>query len=89
MWKILRIDEADYGCEERMPGEPLMLLITLENEEGSVIRFEVAENWIEMQGLDVGDEWPEELEEVDKDDVKAASQAEWMEGYQRAIEEME
>ena len=55
MWTISRIDEADYGCEERLPGEPLMLLITLENEAEEVIQFEVAENWIEMQGLDEGD----------------------------------
>jgi hypothetical protein len=27
-----------------------------------VIQFEVAENWIEMQGLDEGDEWPEDLD---------------------------
>ena len=61
MWIIARIDEADYGCEERLPGEPLMLLITLEREDGAVIQFEVAENWIEMQGLNEGDEWPEEI----------------------------
>ena len=23
MWTIARIDEADYGCEERLPGELL------------------------------------------------------------------
>ena len=22
MWTIARIDDTDYGCEERMPGEP-------------------------------------------------------------------
>lgn len=22
MWTIKRIDEADFGCEERLPGEP-------------------------------------------------------------------
>lgn len=57
MWTIERIDEADFGCEERLPGEPFMLLITLESEDGAVISFEVAENW--------------------------------MEGYYRALEEME
>ena len=38
MWTIARIGEADYGCEERLPGEPLMLLITLESENGEVIQ---------------------------------------------------
>lgn len=89
MWTISRIDEADYGCEERLPGEPLMFLITLENENGEVIRFEAAENWIELQGLDEGDEWPEDIEEVDQDSEIAANQNEWMENYYRAIQEME
>ena len=30
MWTIKRIDEADFGCEERLPGEPLMVLVSLE-----------------------------------------------------------
>jgi hypothetical protein len=88
MWTITKIEEADYGCEERLPGEPRMLLITLESEDGAEVRFEAAENWVEMQGLDEGDEWPEDLGE-DSDDRMAAEQAEWMEGYYRAIQELE
>ena len=84
MWTITRIEEADYGCEERMPGEPLMVLVTLTNEFGEVIRFEAAENWIELQGLDEGDEWPEDIEGED-----SSRQDEWMENYYRAVEEME
>ncbi len=89
MWTISRIDEADYGCEERLPGEPLMLLITLENEAAEVIQFEVAENWIEMQGLDEGDEWPEDIEAEDEEAVNAETQSKWMENYYRALQEME
>lgn len=89
MWTISRIDEADYGCEERLPGEPLMLLITLENENGELIKFEVAENWIDMQGLDEGDEWPEDIEAENSDSKKAITQAEWMENYFQAIQEIE
>jgi hypothetical protein len=62
MWTIAKIEEADYGCEERLLGEPRMLLITLESEDGVAIQFEAAENWMEMQGLDEGDEWPEDLD---------------------------
>ena len=88
MWTIARIDEADYGCEERLPGEPLMLLITLENEVGEMVRFEVPENFIEMQGLDEGDEWPEDIDN-DADAVidRITRQSEWMDKYYRAIEE--
>ena len=89
MWTISRIDEADYGCEERLPGEPLMLLITLENEAKEVIQFEVAENWIEVQGLDEGDEWLEDIETEDEEAVNAENQARWMENYYRALQEME
>ena len=89
MWTISRIDEADYGCEERLPGEPLMLLITLENEAEEVIQFEVAENWIEVQGLDEGDEWPEDIDTEDPDSTKAKEQAEWMENYYNALQELE
>ena len=89
MWTISRIDEADYGCEERLPGEPLMLLITLENEAEEVIQFEVAENWIEMQGLDEGDEWPDDIETEDEEAVNAENQARWMENYYLALQEME
>ena len=71
MWTISRIDEADYGCEERLTEEPLMLLITLESEDGEVIQFEVAENWIEMQGLNEGDEWPEDIEAEDEEVIQA------------------
>ena len=33
MWTVSRIDECDFGCEERLPGEPLMVLVTLESDE--------------------------------------------------------
>lgn len=61
MWTIHRIDEVDYGCEERLPGKPLMALVTLENEIGEIISFEMPDNWLLMQGLNEGDEWPEEI----------------------------
>ena len=44
MWYVRKIEEADYGCEERMPGEPLMVLITLESDDGRECQFEVAED---------------------------------------------
>ena len=39
MWSVTRIDEADYGCEERMPGEPLLVLVTIESDDGRMCRF--------------------------------------------------
>lgn len=47
MWTVVRIDEADYGCEERMPGEPLMVLVKIKSDDGRECRFECAEDWME------------------------------------------
>ena len=52
MWTIKRIDEADFGCEERLPGEPLMVLVSLECDDGRMLQLEVADNWLTMQELD-------------------------------------
>lgn len=89
MWTIQRIDEVDYGCEERLPGEPLMALVTLESEIGELLSFEMPDNWLLMQGLNEGDEWPEEIEEMDADASNAREKAEWMEHYYRALQELE
>lgn len=59
MWKIKQIAEADFGCEERMPGEKLKCLVILENETGETRRLEVEDDWLTSQGLDEGSLWPE------------------------------
>lgn len=89
MWYVKSITEADYGCEERMPGEPVMALVTLESEDGRVSRFEVAEDWLVNQGIDEGDEWPEDIDEPDVVAEKANMMSEWMENYMEALEELE
>ena len=70
MWTIKRIDEADFGCEERLPGEPLMVLVSLESDDGRVIQFEAADNWLTVQELSEGDEWPEDIETPDAADER-------------------
>ena len=87
MWNVSRIEEADYGCEERMPGEPLMALVTLESDDGRECRFEVPEDWLEYQKIEEGDEWPEDLDEADKDAKKAEMMSAWMENYLDALSE--
>ena len=89
MWTIQQISEADYGCEERLPGEPLMVLVTLESDIGEILQFEMPDNWLLMQGLDEGDEWPEDIDAEDPDSTKAKEQAEWMENYYNALQELE
>ena len=89
MWTISRIDEDDYGCEERMPGEPLMVLVTIESDDGRQCRFQCPEDWITDQNLDDGDEWPEDVDELDLEAEHIDRQSDWMENYYRAVEEME
>ena len=33
-WKVKRIQEGDYGCEERSDEERNLVLVTLENDAG-------------------------------------------------------
>ena len=89
MWTIQQISEADYGCEERLPGEPLMVLVTLESDIGEILQFEMPDNWLLMQGLDEGDEWPEDIDAEAPDSAQAQKQAEWMENYYNALQELE
>ena len=51
MWKIKQIAEADFGCEERMPGEKLKCLVILEDESGNVRCLETEDEWLTEQGL--------------------------------------
>lgn len=85
MWIIKEILEADYGCEERMPGEPLLCLVVLENESGDTIELEVSDKWLTIQNLNEGDEWPEDLE-CQEEQINRQNQ--WMDGYMQALEEM-
>lgn len=89
MWTVKRIDEADYGCEERLPGEPLMVLVTIENEDGRVCQFECAENWLTIQDIGKGDEWPEDIEAIDTAQERIENMSDWMDKYYNAIEEMD
>ena len=54
--------EADFGCEERAEDEPLRVLVTLESEDGRTLQFEVSDAWLTAQGIDEGDEWPDDVE---------------------------
>lgn len=54
MWKIMHIYEADYGCEERLPGEKLKCLLELEDECGNIKNIEVEDEWLKSKGIDEG-----------------------------------
>lgn len=87
MWTISEIYESDFGCEERMPGEPLLVTVKLESDDGRVCQFDVADEWLLKQELDEGDEWPEDIDSLDDDSPNR--QAEFMDNYYEALEELD
>ena len=89
MWTIQRMDEMDDGDEERLPGEPMMTAVTLESDLGEILQFQMPHNWLLMQGLQEGEEWPEDIEEEDSEALKAREQAARMENYYHALQELE
>ncbi len=89
MWTVSRIDEADFGCEERLPGQPLMVLVTIECDDGRECQFECAENWLTIHEIDEGDEWPEDIEAIEADEERLNHMSDWMDNYYDAIEELE
>lgn len=89
MWTVVRIDEADYGCEERLPGEPLMVLVTIERDDGRECQFKCAESWLQFMEINEGDEWPDDMKELEQTQTRTDHMAEWMEKYYEAVDEME
>lgn len=88
MWKVTRIDEADFGCEERLPGEPLLVLVTIENDDGRVERFECAEDYLLAQNISEGDEWIEDIDAIDEEADRFEHMNDWMNRYYDALEEL-
>jgi len=88
VWTVISIDEDDYGCEERMPGEPLTVIVTLECEDGRRCQLRVADSWLINQEIEEGDEWPQDPEEDEPWVESGDKQAQWMDNYLDALEEM-
>lgn len=95
MWTIKEIYEADYGCEERMPGQPLMVGVNLVCDDGRVVQFEVQDEWLTEQNLDEGDLWPEDIDAIMDDAANekvaktAQKQMDFMDNYLNALEALE
>ncbi len=88
MWIVKDLQEADYGCEERMPGEPLKTLVILESDDGRCCQFEVADSWLLMQGIEEGDEWPENIDDTNEIIQNISKQNDFMNEYYDALEQL-
>ena len=60
-WTVKRIQEDDYGCEERLEDAKVKVLVTLVDESGQERLIRVEEEWLYANGIDEGDGWPESL----------------------------
>lgn len=58
-WRVKRIQEADYGCEERPEGEKNRVIVTLTDGKSGTRQLLVEDDWLYEQGIDEGSEWPE------------------------------
>jgi len=58
IWTVKRIQEDDYGCEERTEDAKATVLVTLVNENGQERLIRVEDDWLYANGIDEGDRWP-------------------------------
>ena len=66
-WTVKRIQEGDYGCEERSAEERNQVIVTLENEDGLTRQLTADDDWLYAMGIDEGSLWPEEVTEKEED----------------------
>jgi hypothetical protein len=59
-WTVNRIQEADYGCEERPEGEKTKVIVTLTDAAGRSRELLVEDQWLYENGIDGGSLWPEQ-----------------------------
>ena len=59
-WTVKRIQEGDYGCEERPAEERNQVIVTLENEDGLTRQLTADDDWLYTMGIYEGSLWPVE-----------------------------
>ncbi len=102
VYKIIRIDEEDFGCEGRPEGQEPMVRVVLEAETGETTIVMMEDSLMYARKLDVGESVlvgadgllyaPSAVAafgEVLQASVDFEKQAAWMENYWDALEELE
>ena len=60
-WKVKRIQEDDYGCEERQENEKTKVIVTLVDKNGQERQIRVEDDWLYAKGINEGNPWPDTL----------------------------
>lgn len=102
IYKIIRIDEEDFGCEGRPEGQEPKVRVVLEADTGETMIVMMEDALMYARKLDVGGQAimgadgmlyaPGAMvstEEVIEGSVDFEKQAAWMENYWDAIDELE
>mgnify|MGYP007047911968 FL=1 len=102
IYKIIRIDEEDFGCEGRPEGQAPMVRVVLEADTGETTIVMMEDTLMYARKLDVGGQAIVgtdgmlyapgaivAMEEVIEVPVDFEKQAAWMENYWDAIDELE
>ena len=55
---VKRIQEDDFGCEERPDDAKTQVLVTLTDENGQERLIRVDDEWLYKNGIDEGSCWP-------------------------------
>lgn len=56
-WTVKRIQECDYGCEERTEEDRRKVLVTLESDGGKLRMVTADDDWLYENGIDEGSTW--------------------------------
>ena len=81
-WIVKRIQEDDFGCEERPDDAKVKVLVTLVDENGQERLVRVEDDWLYANGIDEGSCWPDEVR-VNSDRMKSGlmrSEEVWADG---------
>ncbi len=102
IYRIVRIDEEDFGCEGRPEGDVPMVSVTLEAASGETKLVYAEDSLMYTRKLDVGGfavigadgmlYAPEQMrmdEEMTEHAIDFDKQAAWMEQYWEALEELD
>ena len=83
IYKIIRIDEDDFGCEGRPEGQEPMVRVVLEADTGETMIVMMEDALMYAPGAVMS------MEEVLEVPVDFEKQAAWMENYWDAVDELE
>ena len=102
IYKIIRIDEEDFGCEGRPEGQAPMVRVVMESDTGETAIVMMEDALMYARKLDVGvvaalgtdgmlhqPGTELEISESEVLSVNIEKQAEWMENYWDALEELD